>query len=162
MTIYEGTTAIQANDLLGRKTLRDGGQFARRLSDIIEETLQELGLQSNEDLQVMHAQLTLSKAHFEQAVRFMLEHAKDAPNVVYAGSVPYLMLTSMVVVGWLYAKSMLVSRAQIERFDDVAFYRAKIKTARFFAEHLLTQTGSALHSIVKGAQSVNALAVEDF
>ena len=162
LTIYEGTTAIQANDLLSRKTLRDGGQFARRLSGLIEETLGVLGLESHEDLRAMHAQLTVSKGHFDQAVRFMLEHAKSAPNVVYAGSVPYLMLTSMVVVGWLYAKSMCVSRAQIEVHEDDAFYQAKIKTARFFADHLLTQTSNALHSIVSGAQSVNALAAEDF
>ena len=162
LTIYEGTTAIQANDLLGRKTLRDGGAFAARLSSMIEQTLLDLAPETDEDLQVMKVQLGKSKAHFDQSIAFILSHGQAEPNAVYAGSVPYLMLTSTVVVAWLFARSMMVSKAQIERHQDEPFYRAKIKTARFFAEHLLTQTHALVHSIVSGAQSVNALSLEDF
>jgi len=162
LTIYEGTTAIQANDLLGRKTLRDGGAFAARLSSMIEQTLLDLAPETDEDLQVMKVELGKSKAHFDQSIAFILSHGQAEPNAVYAGSVPYLMLTSTVVVAWLFARSMMVSKAQIERHQDEPFYRAKIKTARFFAEHLLTQTHALVHSIVSGAQSVNALSLEDF
>ena len=162
LTIYEGTTAIQANDLLGRKTVRDGGQIAARLAQMIDETLALLALQDHEDLALMHEKLKAAKSHFEQSALFMVRHAQTDPNGVYAGSVPYLMLTSMVVVAWLFAKSMLVSHARIALNDDERFYRAKIKTGRFFAEHVLTQTESLLERILKGSGSVNALELEDF
>ena len=162
LTIYEGTTAIQANDLLGRKTVRDGGQIAARLAQMIDETLALLALQDHEDLALMHEKLKVAKSHFEQSALFMVRHAQTDPNGAYAGSVPYLMLTSMVVVAWLFAKSMLVSHARIALHDDERFYRAKIKTGRFFAEHVLTQTESLLHSILKGSGSVNSLELEDF
>jgi len=162
LTIYEGTTAIQANDLLGRKTLRDGGRFAARLSAMIEETLGAMAHEDHEDLLVMSTQLRQSKGHFDQAVQFMLSQGLDAPNRVYAGSVPYLILTSSVVVAWLFAKSMLVCREQMTLHPEDRFYFAKLKTARFFAEHILPQTQTTLQSIVQGWASVNALSLEDF
>jgi len=162
LSIYEGTTAIQANDLLGRKTLRDGGQFAMCLSQMMQETLDVLEEQALEDLVVMHVQLKRAKSHFDQCVKFMVEHAQTDPNGAYAGSVPYLMLASLVVVGWLFAKSMLVSQTHIEQKADERFYLAKMKTARFFAEHILTQTQSLLQGILSGSKSVIALELEDF
>jgi 3-(methylthio)propanoyl-CoA dehydrogenase len=163
LTIYEGTTAIQANDLLGRKTIRDGGRFAARLSAMMGETLREMTLhQEDEDLKAMSSQLSASKAHFDQAVEFMLLEGQHAPNSVYAGSVPFLTLTSLVVVAWLFAKSMMVSRELMALHPDERFYLTKLKTARFFADHILPQTQVALQSIVHGSSSVNAFSVEDF
>jgi len=110
----------------------------------------------------MSSQLSASKAHFDQAVEFMLLEGQHAPNSVYAGSVPFLTLTSIVVVAWLFAKSMMVSRELMALHPDERFYLTKLKTARFFADHILPQTQVALQSIVHGSSSVNAFSVEDF
>ncbi|MCZ8255225.1 MAG: acyl-CoA dehydrogenase C-terminal domain-containing protein, partial [Polaromonas sp.] len=85
-----------------------------------------------------------------------------SPNAVFAGSVPYLMLAGNVVAGWQMARSLLVAQEQIAQGVDVAFMQAKITTARFYADHLLTKAPGVRDSIVEGADSVTALALEAF
>lgn len=162
LTIYEGTTAIQANDLIGRKTSRDGGQTAKAIAAQIEKTESELIKQGSADAVAMAKRLKAARIAFIDVVDFVAGNTKASPNAVFAGSVPYLMLAGNVVAGWQMARSLLVAQEQIAQGVDVAFMQAKITTARFYADHLLTKAPGVRDSIVEGADSVTALALEAF
>jgi hypothetical protein len=162
LTIYEGTTAIQANDLIGRKTSRDGGQTAKAIAAQIEKTESELLKQGSADAVAVAKRLKAARLAFVDVVDFVAGNTKASPNAVFAGSVPYLMLAGNVVAGWQMARSLLVAQEQIAQGVDVAFMQAKITTARFYADHLLTKAPGVRDSIVEGADSVTALALEAF
>ena len=88
--------------------------------------------------------------------------AKANPNAAYAGSVPYLMLAGNLMAGWQLARSLLVAQDALARGEDVDFMQAKIATARFYAEHLLSKAPGVRDSIVDGGNSAVALALEAF
>jgi alkylation response protein AidB-like acyl-CoA dehydrogenase len=162
LTIYEGTTAIQANDLVGRKTSRDGGQNAKALAVQIEGTEAELLKSGTADALAMAKRLKAAREAFVDVVNFVAGNTKASPNAVFAGSVPYLMLAGNVMAGWQMARAMLVAQEQIAAGTDVAFMQAKIITARFYADHMLTKAPGLRDSIVEGAECVTALALEAF
>ena len=157
LTIYEGTTAIQANDLVGRKTARDGGQQALALAQRVQQTEQALA-GGDADAQAVAQHLQAAREAFEAVVRFVADNTRSDPNAVFAGSVPYLMLAGNLVAGWQLAESLRV--AQREPGD--AFMQAKVVTARFYAEHILVRAAAAREAIVGGAGSTLALAAEAF
>jgi len=162
LTIYEGTTAIQANDLVGRKTARDGGQTAKGIAAQIEATEAELRAQGSDDALAVAKRLSAAREAFVDVVEFVAANTRGEPNAVFAGSVPYLMLAGNVVAGWQMARSLLVAQAQLAQGVDASFMQAKITTARFYADHLLTKVPGMRDSIVEGADSVNALALDAF
>ncbi|HZY19673.1 MAG TPA: acyl-CoA dehydrogenase [Ramlibacter sp.] len=162
LTIYEGTTAIQANDLVGRKTARDGGQTARAIAAQIEATEGELARRDSVAARAVLKRLTAARLAFLDVVDFMAGHAKASPNAVFAGSVPYLMLAGNLVAGWQLARSLLVAEELAARGEDRAFMEAKIATARFYADHLLARAPGVRDSIVEGADSVTAMPLEAF
>ena len=162
LTIYEGTTAIQANDLVGRKTSRDGGQTGKMLAVQIEGTEAELIKSGTPDALAMAKRLKAAREAFVDVVNFVAGNTKASPNAVFAGSVPYLMLAGNVMAGWQMARAMLVAQEQIAVGTDVAFMQAKIITARFYGDHLLTKAPGLRDSIVEGAECVTALALEAF
>ena len=162
LTIYEGTTAIQANDLVGRKTARDGGQTARGIAAQIEATENELHQQGSPDALAVAKRLAAARQAFVDVVGFVATNNRTDPNAVFAGSVPYLMLAGNVVAGWQLARALLVAQEQLALGVDAAFMQAKITTARFYADHLLTKAPGLRDSIVEGAGSVNSLALEAF
>ncbi|NMM07338.1 acyl-CoA dehydrogenase [Polaromonas sp.] len=162
LTIYEGTTAIQANDLIGRKTARDGGQTAKGIASQIEATENELLAQGSADAVAVAKRLKAARLAFVDVVEFVAATTKTDPNAVFAGSVPYLMLAGNVLAGWQMARSLLAAQKQLAQGVDAAFMQAKITTARFYADHLLTKAPGLRDSIVEGAGSVNALALEAF
>ncbi len=170
LTIYEGTTAIQANDLVGRKTSRDGGQTAKAIAKQIEATENELTRQGSPDAVAMARRLKAAREAFVDVVDFVVGglgkapdgSAKASPNAVFAGSVPYLMLAGNVLAGWQMGRSLLVAQEQLAQGVDGAFMQAKIITARFYADHLLTKAPGIRDSIVEGADCVTALALEAF
>ena len=160
LTIYEGTTAIQANDLVGRKTVRDGGATAKALSQRIAETEKALAASGTPDAMAVLKQLTAGRVAFEAAVAYILANAKSDTKAVYAGSFAYLRLSGLVLGAWQMARALLA--AERLRDSDPFFYNTKIATARFFAENLLPQAGALATSIVEGGHSTNALEVEQF
>ncbi|GAB3762642.1 acyl-CoA dehydrogenase [Ramlibacter monticola] len=162
LTIYEGTTAIQANDLVGRKTMRDGGQTAQAIAAQIEKTEGELSKRGSADAKAVAKRLGAARKAFLDAVSFVAQQAKSAPNAVFAGSVPYLMLAGNLVAGWQLARSLLVAEDLLAKGEEADFMRAKIVTARFYADHVLTRAPALRDSVVEGADSVNALALEAF
>ena len=162
LTIYEGTTAIQANDLVGRKTSRDGGQTAKAIALQIEKTEQELAKCDSVAARAVLKRLSAARIAFVEAVEFIASNSKTSPNAAFAGSVPYLMLAGNLVAGWQLARSLLIAEDLIGRREEVPFMQAKIATAQFYAEHILARAPGLRDSIVEGAGSVTAMAVESF
>ncbi|WP_315533145.1 acyl-CoA dehydrogenase [Delftia acidovorans] len=162
LTIYEGTTAIQANDLVGRKTARDGGQTALAIAGQIEKTEAELAASGTPEALAVARQLAAARQAFVEAVHFVSGQAKAEPNAVYAGSVPYLMLAGNLVAGWQMGRALLVAEQLLHKGQDEAFMRAKIATARFYAEHILVKAAGLRDAIVHGGDSVMALPMDAF
>ena len=163
LTIYEGTTAIQANDLVGRKTVRDGGRTARAIAAQIEATEGALAASGSRDAQAMRKRLAAGRAALLDVVGFVCDAGRANPNAVYAGSVPYLLLAGKLMAGWQLARALLAAEKQIAAGEGEAdFLRAKAQTARFYADHILSQLPGLRDAIVEGADSVNALAIDAF
>ena len=162
LTIYEGTTAIQANDLVGRKTSRDGGQTPKAICAQIETTEAALMGSGSADALAVAKRLKAARLALLDVVNFVAGNTKASPNAVFAGSVPYLMLAGNVVAGWQLARALLVAQDMVAKGEDVAFANAKIVTARFYADHLLTKASGLRDSIVEGAESVTAMALDAF
>jgi len=156
--IYEGTTGIQANDLVGRKIARDGGRAAQAL---VEE-MRKLGREVAQEPSLAGAARVFSAAidALESAVRYVVSgYGKDVRGVS-AGAVPLLELFGVVAGGWQLLRSALVARDRLAappaQGASAAFYRAKIDTARFYADHVLAQAPGLAHAIVEGSAAVLA------
>jgi hypothetical protein len=162
LTIYEGTTAIQANDLVGRKTLRDGGRVARAIAREIEATETDLVRHGGTAAIAMAKRLAAARVAFLEVIDFVVNRFHDDPNVVFAGSVPYLLLGGNVVAGWQLARALLVAEQRLVEGCDVEFMRAKIATARFYADHILTRAPGLRDSIVEGGAAVTDMPIESF
>ena len=162
LTIYEGTTAIQANDLVGRKTMRDGGQTAKAIAAHMEATEDALLQQASADAVAVAKRLKAARIALLEVVEFVVAQTKSNPNAVFSGSVPYLMLAGNVVAGWQMARSLLAAQEELAKGVEVDFMKAKITTARFYADHLLTKAPGMRDAIVEGAECVTELALEAF
>ena len=162
LTIYEGTTAIQANDLVGRKTAREGGQTARAIAAQIENCVADLAARPSAACRAMARQLEAGRKALVDVVDFVCSQSKTAPNAVFAGSVPYLMLAGTVVAGWQMARAMVAAEDQLAAGQEAEFMRAKVATAHFYADHILNKVGGLRDSIVEGAPAVTAMALEAF
>jgi alkylation response protein AidB-like acyl-CoA dehydrogenase len=163
LPIYEGTTAIQANDLVGRKTARDGGRTPKAIAAQIAATEGELAKHASAAAKSMLKRLTAARIAFEQVVDFVAGNTKASPNAVFAGSVPYLMLAGNVVAGWQMARALIVAEDQLAKGEgDAAFLKAKVATAHFYAELLLKKAPGVRDSIVDCGDCVTALALESF
>jgi alkylation response protein AidB-like acyl-CoA dehydrogenase len=162
LPIYEGTTAIQANDLIGRKTVRDGGKVAKSLLAGVAETVGLLVAQQGPAFRSMEKYLAEGQRSLGAAIDFVVANTKGDPNAVFAGSVPYLKLAGIVLGGWQMARALLV--AAQKRDEDPQFYGAKIATAQFYAEHVLPLATALEASIVsaKGGEGVLALSADQF
>jgi alkylation response protein AidB-like acyl-CoA dehydrogenase len=162
LTIYEGTTAIQANDLIGRKTVRDGGATAQAILAQMDQTIAQLAEREGQAFKSMHRHLSAGSLSLARVIEFMVAKVKSDPNAVFAGSVPYLKLAGIVLGGWQMARALLV--ASDKRGEDEAFYDAKIATAQFFAEHILSQAPGIEASVVsgKGLEGYLALSEDQF
>ncbi|MEO6364125.1 MAG: acyl-CoA dehydrogenase, partial [Caldimonas sp.] len=163
LTIYEGTTAIQANDLVGRKTGRDGGRVAKAIAAQIAATEGELVRGDSTAARSMATKLGAARQAFEEVVDFVVERGKTSPNAVFAGSVTYLLLAGNLVAGWQMARALLAAERMLAAGEgDRGFLEAKVATARFYAEHLLAKAPGSRDAIVDGADSVLQMALDAF
>jgi hypothetical protein len=108
------------------------------------------------------ARLKAARLAFIDVVDFVAGHTKASPNAVFAGSVPYLMLAGNLVAGWQMGRALLAAEKLAAEGDDVRFMQAKIATARFYAEHIMAKVPGLRDSIVDGADSVTAMALDAF
>ncbi|MFM0053873.1 acyl-CoA dehydrogenase [Caballeronia grimmiae] len=155
-TIYEGTTGIQANDLIGRKVARDQGAAVKLLLAEMNDTLAALEAAGDTNLKVIAGSLVGGTVALEKSTNWLLETYERDPTSAAAGAVPYLKLFGTVTGGWLMARAASVAMTMLER-PDADFYRAKMITARFYAEHVLPEAQVYREAIVNGAGSVLAL-----
>jgi hypothetical protein len=157
-TIYEGTTGIQAADLVGRKLMGDGGAAARSLLATMRRI--EPALVSVPEFEKTYGP---ALADVEQATAWLLQSAMENPQLPAAASGCYLELWGIAAGGWLMARSALAAQAKLAAAEgDEAFYSAKVATAKYYASHVLPGTGALRHAIVEGSDDVMALAVENF
>ena len=161
-TIYEGTTGIQAADLIGRKIGREGGTTAKALIAMMRQTESELAQQAGEDFAVIKTALGQGIAALTAAVDYIVANYGADIRAVSVGAVPFLRLMGCVCGGWQLARAALVAQRKIAAGDRDAFYPAKIATTRFYADHLLAAAPGMAHSIVHGASGALALAEDSF
>ncbi|MBC7414564.1 MAG: acyl-CoA dehydrogenase [Herminiimonas sp.] len=163
LTIYEGTTAIQANDLVGRKTVRDGGAVARGIIAQVRATETALAGHADDDLAAIRGQLMLGSTALDEVVTYVATNMKTDIKGVFSGSVLYLKLAGIVLGGWQMARAALAAKQHLQNGDgDADFYRAKIATARFFADHVMSQASGLRQAIVEGSSGVMALTNDQF
>ncbi|MDE2440249.1 MAG: acyl-CoA dehydrogenase, partial [Betaproteobacteria bacterium] len=158
-TIYEGTTAIQANDLVGRKLAREKvpGAAMKALITEINGTVDALA--GNPQTADIATQLKIGVKALTNAADWIIATYDSAPQAVHAGSVPFLKLTGIVVGGWLMAKSAAVAAKRIAEGSDDAYYTAKLATANYFAAHQLPFAAAYGAEVTGGAAS--ALGLEE-
>jgi alkylation response protein AidB-like acyl-CoA dehydrogenase len=162
-TIYEGTTGIQANDLIGRKIARDGGKALFDAVTAMRGVQRALTDSGSDELAAIGARLRESLEALENAARWILAGYSANPRAVLAGAGPFLELAGIVFGGGELARSALIANAKLKSGDgDAAFLRTKIATARHFGDHCLTSAPGLRDAITDGAASVLALAEEDF
>jgi len=160
-TIYEGTTGIQANDLIGRKIARDGGVAASELLGRMRETQLALGPARGQAFAAMRTGLAAGVAAIEEVVDWVVATQAENPKTTAAVAVPILKLFGIVTGGWQMARAALAAHVALGagHNEDPGFYAAKIVTAHFYADHVLPQAAALKPTILRGAASV--LAMED-
>ena len=162
-TIYEGTTGIQANDLVGRKIAREAGATVKALISELKKFDLELSKSGNGDIQSLRKQLASGVAAVSDCVEYILANAGKDPRTAFAGAVPFLKLMGVTCGGWQMARAALVAEAKLASgAGDKDFFDAKIKTARFFGDHVLSQAGGLRDAVVNGSGAVMALSEEQF
>ncbi|MES2317698.1 MAG: acyl-CoA dehydrogenase [Pseudomonadota bacterium] len=163
LTIYEGTTAIQANDLVGRKTVRDGGAVAKGIIGQVRAVEAQLAAAAGDDFKAIHRSLSEGSVALEAVVEYVANNMKTDIKGVFSGSVLYLKLAGIVLGGWVMARAALIAQQKLDAGEgDASFYKAKIATARFFADHILSQASGLRTAIVDGSAGVLALSEEQF
>ena len=159
-TIYEGTTGIQANDLVGRKIARDGGVAAR--AALAEMRADAALLPGDGELGAIRASLESGIGLLASCIDWVAAtHAQD-PRATSAGAVPLLKLFGIVAGGWQTARAALAAQGRLGTNIDRDFYLAKIGTARFYADHVLAQAHGLAHTVLHGAAGVMALEEAQF
>lgn len=157
-TIYEGTTAIQANDLIGRKIGRDGGRALATLVQEMRALDAELATSTGADAQRVRALLARGVAALERAGRHVAEQYGKNIRAVAAGSVPLLQLMGVVCGGWQMARALLAAQRRLATAGgDRAFLQAKIATARFYADHVLVGAEALAETVIEGGDGVLAM-----
>ncbi|MBR0565284.1 acyl-CoA dehydrogenase [Azoarcus sp. L1K30] len=156
-TIYEGTTAIQANDLIGRKIARENGVTIKAL--IAEMRAVEGRLDAADPaLAAIRRSLAAGIAAVEEAVGYILATYNDDIKAASVGSVPFLKLLGIVAGGWQMARAALVAKEKLTQSSgDKDFYTAKLATAHFYADHVLSEASGLAYTVVNGAASALAL-----
>ncbi|MBL0285403.1 MAG: acyl-CoA dehydrogenase, partial [Zoogloea sp.] len=162
-SIYEGTTAIQANDLIGRKIARESGLTVLALVGEMRKVEAQLAEAAGDEFAAIRKSLSAGIAAVEEAVAYIVAtYGKDI-KAASVGSVPFLKLLGIVAGGWQMGRAALVSARRLaEGSGDASFYKAKITTARFYADHVLSQAPGIAYSVVNGAAGALDLTEDQF
>lgn len=159
ITIYEGTTGIQALDLIGRKIMRDGGKQLMQVIAEVQTTVDTLQ-QSHPQLAAITEELALALGQWQHASMDIAQRAQTDIDLVGTSSVNYLMLSGTVLGGWLLAKSAMIAETQMA--SDEHFFTAKLATANFYARHILPRAGAYAKAAVADSDLVMGLGEELF
>jgi acyl-CoA dehydrogenase len=157
-TIYEGTTGIQANDLVFRKLLRDQGATARVVFAEVAATARALNESARADLQAIGRRLDAGLAAWNEATDWVLANAKSGVSGVLTAAVPYLDLAVAVTGGWLMGKAALAAAGYLEKgAGDLPFYTAKLASAAFYADQVLPLAQARTLSVMAGDAAITNL-----
>ena len=157
-TIYEGTTAIQANDLIGRKIAREKGVTILALIAEMRDAAAEL----DGELSEIGARQRAAVDALERAVLWIVGQFAAEPKAAHAGAVPFLYLLGIVAGGWQMGRAAVIARTKVASGDSDPFWAAKLATTRFFADHFLVQAAGLAESVTSGAGGVLAMADDSF
>jgi hypothetical protein len=160
-TIYEGTTGIQANDLVGRKLAREKGATARAVIAEMQRFAGSLEDSADSDLRAMRSSLESAIGALTEATDWLLANYRTNTRGAYAGAVPYLKLFGIVMGGWQMLRAAQIARNKLVG-ADAAFFDAKIKTARFYAGSILPQASGLAHAVTRSAAPVLELEETQF
>jgi hypothetical protein len=161
-TIYEGTTGIQANDLIGRKMAREGGATLKSVIGMMRALDVDLAKQGGEHFAAIRSRFSAGVEALEKSGAWIVATYGSDVRAASAGAVPFLRLFGIVAGGWQMARAALVAQGKIDGGDNDPFYAAKIVTARFFADHFLSQADGLSSTVTDGAIGVMALADDMF
>ena len=162
-TIYEGTTAIQANDLIGRKLAREGGATAKTVIAEMRTVVAQLEDAGDEAFMAMRTSLQDGVDALAGAVDYIAETYGADIKAASVGAVPFLKLFGIVAGGWQMARAALAAKRMLDAGEgDPAFLAAKIVTARFYADHVLSQASGLRYTVVNGARGALELTEEQF
>ena len=162
-TIYEGTTGIQANDLLGRKIARDRGAALKAVIASMNITCGDLAACDGAPFIALREGLDAAVRALAAAAECVVASSGRDARELAAGAVPFLHLLGIVAGGWQMARAALIARRRLaDGAAEAAFYAAKIVTANFYAEHVLSRAGGLSQCVIRGGASVMALAAEQF
>ncbi len=157
-TIYEGTTAIQANDLIGRKIAREQGATAKAV--IAQMRADLLGLEG--ELAVVGARQKAAIEALEKAVDWLVATYSADVKAASAGAVPFLHLFGIVAGGWQMGRAAVIAHQKKAAGDGDPFWAAKLTTARFYADHFLTQAPGLAETVIDGAAGTLEMAEDSF
>ena len=161
-TIYEGTTGIQANDLIGRKMAREGGATLKSVIAMMRALDGDLAKQGGAHFAAIRSRLAAGVDALATAGEWLVAtYGKDV-RAASAGAVPFLMLLGIVAGGWQMARAALIAQAKVDAGDGDPFYPAKVVTARFYADHVLSEAAGLASSVTDGAEGVMALPEDMF
>jgi 3-(methylthio)propanoyl-CoA dehydrogenase len=160
--IYEGTTGIQAADLAGRKLASDGGAAMAALIAEMRQAAAELAHSKHTQVASIGAVLATGVDALESATAWMLQALASEPDAALASSVDYLMLTGYVCGGWQMGRAALVASRKGTANEDPDFHRAKLATARYYADKVLPKANALLEAIRSGSSSGTSLPIEQF
>jgi alkylation response protein AidB-like acyl-CoA dehydrogenase len=152
-TIYEGTTGIQANDLMGRKIAREGGATIKAVLGTMQQTRSELAQQAGAEFAAIAAALGRGIEALQQATDYIVANYGSDVRAVAAGAVPFLRLMGVVSGGWMMARAALAAQGRIAGGDADPFYLAKIATAHFYADHVMAAAAGLAQEVVQGGAS---------
>jgi len=162
LTIYEGTTGIQANDLVGRKVLADSGLGMQRLLQEIAEL--DTGLERcGTELQSVRDAVATGHQRLDEATNWLVEKGQDDPAVVYSAAFDYLMLAGTVIGAWQMGRAAEIAHRKLaENNGNADFYKAKIITAKFYAEQILPRSAAYFDASTSGSSLAMDLPEDQF
>jgi alkylation response protein AidB-like acyl-CoA dehydrogenase len=161
-TIYEGTTGIQANDLMGRKIAREGGATLKIVIAQMKQTQAEVAAHKGAEFEALSKALLNGIEAVSRAGDYIVGNYTSDVRAVAVGAVPFLKLMGTVSGGWMLARGALVAQGKIAAGDTDPFYRAKLATARYYAEHAMTLAPALADEILGGGASALDLKEELF
>jgi hypothetical protein len=161
LTIYEGTTGIQALDLMGRKMLRDKGRAMGELIAELKAFNREL-VDAEGDFATLGSCFKPALAALEEATDWYLQNSAADPDLGSAIGVDFMMLAGNVICAWLMGRAAVAAQKHIDAGSNDNYYPHKIKTTLFFVEHILPRSQAQLVMVKSGSASVMAIDADSF
>ena len=158
-TIYEGTTGIQATDLVSRKLGRDGGASMHALLCEVGKTLDDMATINDEQLNALFRGMSRALADMEASTLLMVKALAENKTAALGASFDYLMQMGYLLGGWYLARSALVAHRRVQGGSSNPFYARKSTTAVYYSEQILPRCSGhagAVNNMLTSSQGISA------